>query len=71
MPSLKSISRLRVYANKPLAKPKTSVISPVPIAMSAGSPKARMKSGVKNVAPSTPEAIAVVAKTTEIGSMNQ
>ena len=42
-----------------LAKPKTSVISPVPIAMSAGSPKARMKSGVKNVAPSTPEAIAV------------
>ncbi len=41
------------------------------IAISSGRSRARMNSGVNNVAPSTPNAIAVVANSTAIESMDQ
>jgi hypothetical protein len=44
---------------------------PVPMATSGGRPNARMNSGEKKVAPSTPEAMAVVAINTAAGSMYQ
>ena len=69
--SRKSTSLRRRYATNPLVNPNTSVIRPTPIATSGGKPKPNNKIGAKKIAPPTPDDIAMVAMTIEIGNMNQ
>jgi hypothetical protein len=59
------------YAYTPLPNPKTSTMSPDPIAISGVSPRPRINNGEKKVAPPTPDAIAMVATRMPMGSMYQ